>query len=230
MTAAPLLRNARASQLLPPATERKSSPVARYTSMYLGPMWCLWRFSAISRCSWDTNRIRASPLRRPKLDRHNATPPLLDQKKKLLNFQLISTRLRVFGCRHLLGHVQTAEKLCNILIAALPRKSTRSHHTIRVDLIVFWSAWMSPISNYLRIQSKLSKSCFNRVYGSTTSDLFSIQAHRFNLYTGCLFCVLSAYVMTTYRTLVWSFRSDKRDRVCLSTWKSQDRNHLNQII
>lgn len=80
ITAAPRDRNACASQFEPPATDKKSSPLARYTSIYLKPIWCLWRFKAMSRCSWFIKRINASPLRRPAADRHNATPPLRKQK------------------------------------------------------------------------------------------------------------------------------------------------------
>lgn len=39
-------------------------------------MWCLCRFNAISLCSWDTKRTKASPLRRPCGDKQSATPPL----------------------------------------------------------------------------------------------------------------------------------------------------------
>ena len=52
----------------------KSSPVALYTSMYLLPMWCLCRLSAMSLWATLSSSTRASPLRRPCGDRHSATP------------------------------------------------------------------------------------------------------------------------------------------------------------
>lgn len=48
-------------------------------------MWCLWRLSAMSLCSWEINLTNASPLRRPCGDKHNATPPLqLEWMKRLI--------------------------------------------------------------------------------------------------------------------------------------------------
>ena len=58
----------------PPAMLMKSSPVALYTSMYLLPMWCLCRLSAMSLWATLSSSTRASPLRRPCGDRHSATP------------------------------------------------------------------------------------------------------------------------------------------------------------
>ncbi|CAN7948513.1 unnamed protein product, partial [Ixodes hexagonus] len=70
-------RNEWASSIyVPPATLTKSSPVARYTSMYRWPMWCLCLLRAMSRCSWLSKRTRASPFLRPCELRHSATPPL----------------------------------------------------------------------------------------------------------------------------------------------------------
>lgn len=83
MTWAPFERNACASFDAPPAMARKSSPEARYTSIYRVPMWCLCRFRAISRCSWDMKRMRASPLRLPSGDRQRATPPLEGEGERL---------------------------------------------------------------------------------------------------------------------------------------------------
>lgn len=70
---------------LPAATARKSSADARYTSMYRWPMWCRCRLRAMSRCSWQSKRISASPLRRPWGLRHNATPPLLRKREKIIS-------------------------------------------------------------------------------------------------------------------------------------------------
>lgn len=95
MTAAPLDRKAWASQLEPPATERKSSPDARYTSIYLLPMWCLCLFSAMSLCSWLTNRTSASPFRLPCAERQRATPPL--QKKWTCLIHSLPQKCRPYG-------------------------------------------------------------------------------------------------------------------------------------
>lgn len=81
ITAAPRDRNACASQFEPPATERKSSPDALYTSMYRLLIWCLCLLRAISLCSWLTNLTRASPFRLPWTDRQRATPPLKQKEK-----------------------------------------------------------------------------------------------------------------------------------------------------
>lgn len=93
ITCAPFDSNACASLEAPPATFMKSSPVARYTSMYRLPMWCLCRFNAMSLCSWDTKRINASPFRRPCGDRHKATPPLYYTHKSAVNTQRIQRTL-----------------------------------------------------------------------------------------------------------------------------------------
>ena len=66
---------------IPPAMSRKSLPLARYTSMYRRPMWCLWRLSAKFRCSSLSKRTKASPLRRPSELKQRATPPLLFETK-----------------------------------------------------------------------------------------------------------------------------------------------------
>lgn len=52
-----------------------SLPLEMYTSMYRCDMWCLCFRTASSRCSRDSNRTRASPFRRPTLDRTSAMPP-----------------------------------------------------------------------------------------------------------------------------------------------------------
>lgn len=51
------------------------------TSMYLLPMWCLWRSNAKSRCSELMKRTKASPFLLPWALRHSATPPLKAQVK-----------------------------------------------------------------------------------------------------------------------------------------------------
>lgn len=89
---------------LPPAMLRKSRPDALYTSMYRWPMWCLCRRRANSRCSIVPKRTNASPLRRPWLLRHRATPPLeerwtsFDQSSACLR-DLLVTRASSGGWR-----------------------------------------------------------------------------------------------------------------------------------
>lgn len=65
---------------IPPATFRKSLPVALYTSIYLLPRWCLCFLSAKSRLSLLSNLIRASPFLRPCWLKQSATPPLQKQQ------------------------------------------------------------------------------------------------------------------------------------------------------
>lgn len=152
--------------------------------MYLLPMWCLWRSSAMSLCSEFTKRTRASPFLRPWAFKHSATPPLRHthththttishmgtvdlsetQKCLLINIPHGLTKisenptLKKNNKKNmlLLGNVEALEEASDVLVWRLPWQPPGSDHCLTVHSFCLTAARQDKVKTTLNCSRNLT--------------------------------------------------------------------------